>query len=170
MMEDDLDIFNSLDNLLDKITFLNKVVFSDDNYDGLEWLFQYTQDDSSDQEDTSFKSLEEIKDITDVTSNDEDTLLSIDLYKLINNSDPFFIDLNDYEEMLIIIVGRKIYINFKNSEDLDDFKVKKLLYNDVIAVSDENQILPSYIKPYFEYKNHIILNVLGIIDNYFCMS
>ena len=168
--KEDLEVFNTLSNLKERINFVNNIIFSKDNYDELEYLLSLEEDEYLDDidymDETGF---EVFDDIDNFSPEDDKDILSIYLYNIINNKSMSFIDLQDSKDFNVVILGEMIYIGYSKDEDLEYFKTIKILNNNLIAVT-ENKPIPSLIKPYIGSNKTKIYKIIGILDDHLSMS
>ena len=163
--KDDFEIFNTLSKLEEKVNFINKIIFPDDDYSDLEYLLSLEDEDEDDFE----LDIEIFNDINDFIPESESDIISIYLYNIINNKSNAFIDLKNSKDFNIVILEDCIYIGYSKKQDLDYFKTKKILNNNLIAVT-ENKEIPSLIKPYLNSKYVKVYKVLGFLEGSISMS
>lgn len=162
MDEDTINIFYSLESLKEKIDFLNRVVFSNDNYDALEWLLNYSEDQDIEEDIENNYEYVETEDLLNFPER------TVELFKRINGDSTYQIERE--KDINVIIIKDKIYINYNNTQDLEDFKLRSLFNKEILFVENKTKPVPKYVEPYFNFKYSKTYDVLGILDNFICLS
>lgn len=173
-MEEEYQIFKTINSLRDKIKFVNNMIYSEDDYKSLEYLYDIVEgedefDEDFDDEEGMFYSTDDPELEKYLTELDENSI-GIRMYNIIHNKSIFYIDLNEYENLNVLIEGDYLYINYDIDKELKSFLISKIVYNDVVVNRDKERKIPDYILSHFTYNNTIVYHVLGILDSNISLS